>query len=114
MVSRGVSPAGDNFVLGTGIGERWGSPQCEHFSPGSGRRSRPDLIRVHQWPQLAPSEPLNTESLKTAATGGSAAPPGSAQRIHATHPAEAIEVAIVVLTVAVSLPEGQKPRMSSL
>jgi len=29
-------------VLGTGIRERWGSPQCEHFSPGLGRRSRPN------------------------------------------------------------------------
>jgi len=80
MVSRGVTPAGNNSVLRTGLG---------------GTQSA--TLRINRWPRFPPSEPLNTESLNNAATCGSAAPPGSAQRIHATHPDEAIEVAIVVL-----------------
>ena len=64
MVSRGVTPAGNNSVLRTGISERWVGA---------------------------------TARTSYAATGGSAAPPSSAQRIHATHPAEAIEVAVVAL-----------------
>ena len=61
------------YGLRAGLGERWGSPKCEHFSPGSGRRSRPTSsasIRVNRWSRFPPSELLNTESLNTVRRGG--------------------------------------------
>jgi len=55
MVSRGVTPAGNNSVLRTGL------PRA------LGRRNRPNLIRAHPRPResllfSASTAPLNTEN----------------------------------------------------